>query len=634
MVPRRLIGRVSVGVAGIAVVAVGAVTWYAAGVAANEARARLRGALHAHAQALRVLVESNQSDAETLQAAAASLASDSSLPLHLSVVDEGGRTLADSSSQREPPAAVLTDAEIREALRRGAGEARRWSHALARQMVYVALRWESPVGRGVVRVGVDAGHYDATVAAARRPVWTAGMVVMFAAAGGGLLLAERWTRPVRLLVRAARSLAEGRLHVRVPVVGAEELATLARALNHMRDHLLGQLRALEHQRKTLANLLEQLREGVVVADAEGRIALINPAACRLLDIAPPGDGGPRACLGLPVEQCIPQRRLQELLAPPPGRDSEALVCAPSSPSRSEAGAWGEVRLHIPARQGDRWVLARVAPVDLPEAPDAEATTRGRLAVLTDITDLTQALQIRTDFVTNASHELRTPVATIRAAVDTLLALDVASRVPEAGRFLDMIARHSRRLEALARDLLELARLESGQRRAQRVRIDLAGLFADVRDHFAPRLEARSLRWRAEVEPAGLAITADEHLARVILDNLVDNAIKFTPPGGAITLVAVPASHWPQRRPLVMIEVADTGCGIPPEDQPRVFERFYQVSRSRSEGPEGGPDRGTGLGLSIVRHAAASLGGSVSLFSRPGTGTRVVVTLPRAEASLP
>jgi signal transduction histidine kinase len=251
---------------------------------------------------------------------------------------------------------------------------------------------------------------------------------------------------------------------------------------------------------------------------------------------------------------------------------------------------------------------------------AGAVASGRLLVLTDVTPLARMIQVKADFAANASHELRTPLSAIRAATETLMSIDPSRDAVAVQRFAAIIDRQSSRMEALVRDLLDLSRIESSPAPSPSGPVNLPGFLADLHARYRERLELKSLQWTTDL-PSGLPqLQANAHLLRLVLDNLVDNAVKFTASGGHIRVSAFACDEGAGR--FVRIEVADDGCGIPPEEQERVFERFYQVERSRS-----GADRGTGLGLSIVRHAVAALGGTVRLASEPGRGTTVSVTLP-------
>ncbi len=428
-----------------------------------------------------------------------------------------------------------------------------------------------------------------------------------------------WTQPLRDILGTARSFSRGDLSSRAEGRGSDELSLLARALNRMRDRLVRNYETIDRQRRMLESLLTQLHEGVIIADGEGRIVLINPAAVRMLNL--PVAEKTESLIGMAVERCIPQHDIQRMLCAPASRPGEP---GSGSPPAGTGGPLEEARLQVEGPEGVRYLLARASSLTLLDrSRDAgSAGAAGRLLMLTDITELVRTIQVKTDFVANASHELRTPISTIRTAVEALEHMDPAREPEAARRCFEVIERQSRRLEALAWDLLDLARLESPGARFEPVTLSIREVSEELRSEFAERLQAKRLNWQVELEDgARPEIVANPYLLRLVLDNLVDNAVKFTEPGGLVRLT------WSRAAGSCTICVADDGCGIPFEDQERVFERFYQVERARS-----GSERGTGLGLSIVRHAVAAMRGEVRLDSRPGAGTRVTVTIPQpAEA---
>ncbi len=534
----------------------------------------------------------------------------------------------DGSAERRP--------EIEAAIRDGWGARARVSPADGLLMQVVAIRVgdaDRPVG--VVSVSAPLTANPARAAATRRFVWTTALLALLAVVAWAVGVASLWRRSIQRITAAARRLTRGDLSARAELEGAEELAPLARALNRMREHLAAQLDAIDRQRRQFESILVQLQEGVVVATADGRIALINPAAVRLLDLEAMQAHAAAGLIGKSVEQCVPHHDLQKLLLQGAGRQRDH-TNRPSRPSSAEPSdahtapgtdgetAMADVRLQLETASASVSVLARASDVILP-GPGPDAPSNGRLLVLTDISELARAIQIKTDFVANASHELRTPLSAIRAAVESLAKTEVARKDGYPRRFLEVIDRHSRRLEALVADLLDLSRVESPAAQFEPVPVHAGDLLTELQERFADALKAKSLEWRIEAGSADVICSASPHLLRLILDNLIDNAIKFTEPGG---MVGVACRRHADK---VALAVFDTGCGIPPEEQARVFERFYQVERARSGTGSARPaPRGTGLGLSIVRHAVAAMNGAVELESEVGRGTRVTVTIPQPD----
>ncbi len=436
------------------------------------------------------------------------------------------------------------------------------------------------------------------------------------AAGFAVLCSRRMTR----LTSATQAIARGEFSTKLPLGGSDEVALLARSIQRLRDRLGQHQSANEGQRKTLESLLAELNEGIVVVRDDGRIVMANRAAARMLGhVRPPLDDAVGA-VGLNLEQFLPQHALQRLVLaprPPP-------VSVDGGDLRDSSSAATAVEVETP--RGTTHVLARVCDLDLPARGDDGGTAKGRLLILADVTERQRALRLRTDFVANASHELRTPLSAIRAAVETLGKMDFAAESAHAPRFVDVIARHVARLEALVGDLLDLSRLESAAGRFQPTDLWVHRIGDELRSRWADMAQAKSLRWDVQAAEDCPILRSSPELLRMVLDNLVDNAMKFTGPGGAVTVRARQDGNR------VVLEVSDTGCGIPESEQERVFERFYQVTPSRSgTGSLADVPRGTGLGLAIVRHAVTAMGGSVGLESEPSRGTCVRVVLPCGDA---
>jgi two-component system phosphate regulon sensor histidine kinase PhoR len=251
----------------------------------------------------------------------------------------------------------------------------------------------------------------------------------------------------------------------------------------------------------------------------------------------------------------------------------------------------------------------------------ELAPSGAVLVVQDVTELRRLERLRQDFVANVSHELKTPLSVIKACVEALI--DGAVEDPEARRpFLDQVADQSERLHALILDLLSLARIESGEALLDFQPVLLDEVVHDCLDRHRPRVEAKQLQLEAVPPPSeGLAVLADDEALGQILDNLVDNAVKYTPPGGRVRVRWFPSGEQ------VALEVEDTGPGIAARDLPRIFERFFRVDRARSR-----QLGGTGLGLAIVKHLAQAMHGSVRAASTLGEGTTFTVCLPRAVGS--
>jgi two-component system phosphate regulon sensor histidine kinase PhoR len=333
-------------------------------------------------------------------------------------------------------------------------------------------------------------------------------------------------------------------------------------------------------------------EGVIALDHRARIVVINPAARRILGLAPPADSGTLLVEGRPLAEVVREKALFDLV------DACRAGAAPEE-------CRGEIELPPPVAR-----ILRVHAVALAFPDQAPGT----LLVLHDVTELRRLERVRTEFVGNVSHELRTPLTAIKGYLETLLDGALEDREP-ARRFLETAHRHADRLGRLVDDLLELSDVESG-----RVRLDVGPVSVrDVAATVAAMFEAAAGQKHLillNAVPGDVRVQADADRLSQILVNLVDNALKYTAEGGQVTLTASRADR------MVEVSVEDTGIGIPAEDLPRISERFYRVDRARSRALGG-----TGLGLAIVKHLVHAHGGTLQIDSELGKGTTVRFTLP-------
>jgi two-component system phosphate regulon sensor histidine kinase PhoR len=508
----------------------------------------------------------------------------------ITLLAEDGRALADSE---EDPGRMdnHTDRdEVRAARTARFGVATRLSSTVGQPMMYVALRRaEGRTGVAYVRVARPLDSIRQRVAGLRRVVWTAAGVTGLAALGLAFWLARRISRPLQELTHGAEHIAAGGYGHKVYAVGHDEVGTLSRSFNNMSDRLAAQFAQLEADRQQLRAVLSGMVEGVVALDAEQRILFANERAGELLEFQT------RSPVGRRFWEVVRQRGIHEVVR---------RALNGSEPHREELDWEGATvrRLAVHAAR-------------LPGSPAS-----GAVLVLHDTSDLRRLERLRQEFVANVSHELKTPLAVIKACAETLL--DGAVDDPDhRGPFLEQIAHQAERLHALILDLLSLARLESGTEQFDLKAVPLGEVIADCLARHRARAEGNNQTLEAVPPAAEVAAWADEEALGHILDNLVDNALKYTPPGGHIRV------RWRGEPDQVCLEVEDTGIGIPERDLPRIFERFYRVDKARSR--ELG---GTGLGLSIVKHLAQALQGSVRATSHLHRGSTFTVRLPRAPLS--
>ena len=385
---------------------------------------------------------------------------------------------------------------------------------------------------------------------------------------------------VAAIVSVARRYMLGDLSRPMPDYGDDDLGSVARAMDQAAQELGRRVDHLERDRARMEAILASMIEGVLVVNDQGRLQLVNDAARRILKLE---------------KESIDRSYVEAIRHP-------GIV---EHRGRALAGDETEGLELSVTRDTTRTLVARVTPV--------VAAGRGAILVMHDITELRRADHVRRDFVANVSHELRTPLTAIKGYAEALL--DDADDVEAREKFLDIIHRHATRMERLVKDLLRLARLEAGQEVVELLPCDVRGLLQGIADDFEATAAQKQLTIDVQVEPAAVTLVTDAAKLHDIARNLIENAVNYTPEGGAIEVKA-----W-RGNGLFQLTVADTGHGIAPDDLPRIFERFYRVDKSRT-----GPG-GTGLGLSIVKHLAQVLGGEVTASNQPGGGALFTVTLP-------
>ena len=395
------------------------------------------------------------------------------------------------------------------------------------------------------------------------------------------MFSARIGRRVRLIARLAERYQQGDLTPPPLGFGDDDLGTVARALNDSVQEVGRRLAEQARDRARMEALLAGMVEGVIVVDSQGRLQLVNRAAQHMLRLE-------SVTIGRPYVETIRLPAIAELVA--------AVL---------SGRAANPVQLS-PPRDPSRTIMATAAPA-------AGTTAYGVVLVLHDITELRRVDQIRRDFVANVSHELRTPLTAIRGYVEALSEDDTSSE--DRGRFLEIIGRHTQRMERLVKDLLRLARLDAGQETLDVIPCDTHNLTDTVLSDVAQAAEERHQRVDVTIGPGADIIRADPAKLHDALRNLVANAITYSPERSRIG-IDVTSDHG-----RVTIAVSDEGPGIPEEDLTRVFERFYRVDKARARDPGG-----TGLGLAIVKHLVELHGGGVRVENRPEGGARFLITI--------
>lgn len=493
----------------------------------------------------------------------------------------------------------FTRPEVQDAIKKGSGIRDRYSNTTQTEFRYFALPIHSNAGSetsgtliGICRVALPMAAVNTAIDKIRQMALIASvagliLVIVFSVFSTGAI-----TKPIEKMTQMTQLLAAGNINSRVPVDSSNELGQLSHNFNLMADRIQEQIDTISEEHRRSETILKNMGEGVLLVNGISEITYANPTAISMLEL--PDDYIGKALIEI---NRIPE--LQVLL---------------KKAEQTETIAFAEIQLG-----------------NLRE-PEAEVTVvpvsagQEYVIVIHDVTKERQLERMRADFVANVSHELRTPLTTIRGYAETLLG-ENSVRTKTGEQFIVKILNHSARLTRLVSDLLELSRLELGEIELKRLPCDLNAFHAPILDVFEPLLEESGLILKWEIPEKLPKVNVDRQLFMQIFVNLIDNAIKYTPDGGAITVSAkIRSSEGTEGTEIgaeeIILRVEDTGIGIPMESQSRVFERFYRVDEGRAR--EMG---GTGLGLAIAKHIVLSHNGRIWLESTLGQGSVFYIALP-------
>jgi two-component system phosphate regulon sensor histidine kinase PhoR len=518
----------------------------------------------------------------------------------VTLVDASGRVLADSAVSDGDLAGVenhLTRPEIEQAVVTGSGTDLRASHTTGDRTLYRAVRLGEAAAASALylRLGLPMTALEHELATLKRNLMLAFGSAFLVAVALSVWLARSLTKPLSDMATAARHLAAGNLTVHVQSSSHDEVGLLADTLNHVSGELRSKIEELSEDRSQLLAVLTSMVEGVMVLDSKGRILQVNPAWERMFGVSRDEARG---------------RESSEVFGHP---KLNALVSAVLA---ARTGQEGEIIL----------TNGRCLNVEASVAGGEQDNEACAVLVFHDVTDLRRLEHIRKDFVANVSHELRTPLTSIKGYVEALL--DGGKDDPDtSARFLDIILKQSDRLNLILEDLLQLSKIESGQVQFKQEPLLIGPVVERTIAMIKPLADKKQHRLSAQVAADVPLINGDQERLVQVVSNLVDNAIKYTPQGGQITVsvgrISLPGGGSGDVLPTgVELIVTDTGIGIPEADRPRVFERFYRVDKARSR--ELG---GTGLGLAIVKHIVEGHGGQIHVEGNVPTGSRFVVRLP-------
>lgn len=572
----------------ITVIALLAVTWYTSHTLRNFYLDQTRSEL----ESLAYVFERRLADLDTMPEPSVvdSLCKDvgTGTDTRLTVIDTAGHVLGDSERDPATMDNHRTREEFVEALSGQAGYSVRFSKTLRSDLVYVALPLQrGGVVVGAVRASVPARDVATVVASIQRQVGIAGLIIALLAGGVSLFVSGRITQPLVELKEGAERFARGEFHRKLPVTDSEEIGALAEAMNNMAVELDDRIKTILEQRNEQEAVLTSMVEGVLAVDSEERLMEFNEAAAGLLNL------DPDHAVGQSIQEAIRNPRLQQLIA---------------EIFRSQEPVEGEIVVNDPK---ERFLLVNGTILR-----DSNRRQIGAVVVLNDVTRLRRLESVRQEFVANVSHELKTPITSIKGYVETILDGNMGS--DDQQRFLEIIKRQADRLNEIIDDLLQLSRIEQDvdARRIQFEPHPIADLLADAAQACSVAARERQIEISIHAD-ANLTGRINRPLLEQAVVNLISNAIKYSDPGATVSVAGEMIDGE------LVITVTDTGRGIEAVHLPRLFERFYRVDKARTR-----TMGGTGLGLSIVKHIMRAHGGRVEVESAFGKGSTFRLCLSR------
>ncbi len=507
----------------------------------------------------------------------------------ITIISKDGRVLGDSHRDPANMENHRTRPEIVTALQNDVGVSTRYSGTLQVSMVYVAVPVKDQNGNivAVVRASVPVSDVEDALSSFYNNIAFGGLVILLLAGIVSVFLFRALTVPLRELRDGVMRFADGDFDAKLRIPSVEEVADLAMSMNTMASQLDSRIRTIAKQKNEREAILSSMSEGVLALDTHEKVVSLNRVAAELLNLEPD------QVRGLAIYEII---RIPSLL--------EFAEKASTSSTMTET----EITVSSPD--------VRCLKVKATMLKDNLGHRVGTVLVFNDITKIKRLEGIRKEFVANVSHELKTPITAITVSVETLLEQDAISSV-DSRRFLEMIAKHSERLNDLIEDLLALAKLESESEREE-VSVQVTHVL-DMINSSVEICHEKSLRRNVKLKvqcQEGLYLSVNRGQIEQAMVNLLDNAIKYCSEGSSVTIKAY------AEKDEIVLSVQDTGPGISAEHLPRLFERFYRVDQARSR--EAG---GTGLGLAIVKHIALSHGGRVAVESELGVGSIFSLYLP-------
>ncbi|MCK4328381.1 HAMP domain-containing protein [candidate division WOR-3 bacterium] len=496
----------------------------------------------------------------------------------ITIIDKSGNVLADSEKDHLLMENHALRPEVRMALRDGIGKSIRFSRTIKEEMLYLAI----PSGDGgVVRLSVPLTEVKTAIYGLTRIFVFVIVIFCILSLFIAFIISRAIGRPISSIAETAEEIAKGNLEKRVVISSKDEIGRLASSFNRMAEELQSRIETITKEKNLLRTVLAGIIDAVFVVDKDGRIIVINSAFQNLFS----------ETIGRYYYDVIRNEELNSLL--------EMTLSSGVQESK-------ETTLYLPT---EKIFYIYTTPMK------DEKEVLGACTVMHDITEIKKLERMRIDFVANVSHELKTPLTAIQGAIETLKG--EATRKESTIEFIDIIERQITRLGSLISDLLELSKIESKEMRMEFKEIDVKDVVKRIFTIFKRKAKNKSQKFKINLPEGIIHIRADAEKLEHAIANIVDNAIKFTPNRGEITLSFIDS------RDKVRFEVEDTGPGIPPDDISRIFERFYRVDKTRSR-----KFGGTGLGLSIVKHIVEAHNGEVKVETELGKGSKFILIIPK------
>ncbi|MBU4259161.1 MAG: cell wall metabolism sensor histidine kinase WalK, partial [Proteobacteria bacterium] len=506
----------------------------------------------------------------------------------ITVILSSGKVVGDSEEVPENMDNHANRFEVSEALRGEVGTSIRYSKTLKHEMMYVAI----PLKRnnnilGVLRTSIPVTSIYDELQSIQIQIAFGGLLIALFAAGVSLFISKRISKPIEEIKKGAERFARGDLNYRMPVSDTEEIRGLAEAMNQMAIQLDDRIKTVIKQRNELEAVLSSMKEGVIAVDLDEIIISINQSAASMFKSS---------------ASDLEQRSIQEAIRNP---DLQKIV--KSALSNGEHSQ-GDIVLY----QGEESILN----VQTTSLLDENEKFIGIIVVLNDVTQLRHLETMRKEFVSNVSHEIKTPLTAIKGFVETLShgAIDNSE---EAKRFLKIIQKHVNRLVALIEDLMHLSVIEQKDKTKEikLIKGNIRSVIKTAVQVCQAKAESKKIKVNLICQE-DVSTRIDPPLLEQAAVNLLDNAIKYSEEGGLVQIEAITTESE------ICISFKDYGIGIPKEHLPRLFERFYRVDKARSR-----KLGGTGLGLAIVKHIIQTHGGYVTVESEPEEGSNFIIHLP-------